>query len=114
MLRTMFDSETPIPESRLVHSSRGNDLDYAGLIPYFVDELPSMQRSLLEFAKVCDYENVRREAHKLRGAAGGYGYDGLSDLAGQLEETCQTSVRDSSEILNDLERLVEYIERVRV
>lgn len=97
----------------LVYSSRRDDPDYAEILPFFVDELPSMRTTFLEFAKVCDFENVRREAHKLRGSAGGYGYEGLSELAGRLEDTCKTSGRDYESILRDLELLISYLERVR-
>lgn len=110
----MFDARTDVLKTAQVHSSWQNDPDYADLLPLFVDELPSLRRTLLEFAKVCDFENVKREAHKLRGSAGGYGYHGLSQLAGQLEDTCKTSARDATAILQDLDRLIEYIERVRV
>jgi len=110
----MIDTRTEIPTTDQVHSSWQNDPDYADLLPLFVGELPSLRRTLLEFAKVCDFENVKREAHKLRGTAGGYGYRGLSQLAGELEDTCKTSARDSTAILQDLDRLIGYIERIRV
>ncbi len=110
----MIDARTEVSTIVPVHSSWQNDPDYADLLPLFVDELPSLRTTLLEFAKVCDFENVKREAHKLRGTAGGYGYHGLSDLAGELEDTCKTSARDATAILRDLDRLIGYIERVRV
>ena len=110
----MLETRTEAPTTELIHSTWQHDPDYADLLPIFVDELPSMRRTLLEFAKVCDFENVKREAHKLRGTAGGYGYLGLSELAGELEDTCKSSARDATAILRDLDRLVGYIERVRV
>lgn len=97
-----------------VYSSLRDDPDYLELLPFFVDDLPSLRTAMLEFAKVCDYENVKAQAHRIRGTAGGYGYAGLSSLAGQLEGTCKTSPRNGSAILNDLERLIEYIDRVRL
>ena len=109
----MIDSRSEVSTTEHVFSSWQNDPDFTELLPLFVDELPSMRRTLLEFAKVCDFENVKREAHKLRGSAGGYGYPGLSLLAGQLEDTCRTSARDSNAILQDLDQLIGYIERVR-
>ncbi|MBC8115939.1 MAG: Hpt domain-containing protein [Candidatus Saccharimonas sp.] len=109
----MIATRTEVPPTEYVYSSWQSDPDYSDLLPLFVDELPSMRRTLLEFAKVCDFENVKREAHKLRGSAGGYGYPGLSQLAGQLEDTCKTSARDSNAILQDLDQLIGYIERVR-
>ncbi len=109
----MIDTRTEVPTADAVYSSWQHDPDYADLLPLFVEELPAMRRTLLEFAKVCDFENVKREAHKLRGSAGGYGYLELSELAGQLEDTCKTAARDSTAILQDLDQLIGYIERVR-
>ena len=109
----MIHTRTEVPATEQIHSSWQNDPEYADLLPLFVGELPSLRRTLLEFAKVCDFENVKREAHKLRGSAGGYGYHGLSQLAGELEDTCKTSARDSTAILQDLDRLIGYLERVR-
>ncbi len=109
----MIDTRTEILAAEHVYSSRQYDPDYADLLPLFVEELPSLRTTLLEFAKVCDFENVKREAHKLRGSAGGYGYSKLSELAGQLEDTCKSAARDSNAILQDLDQLIGYIERVR-
>ena len=98
----------------LVYSAFRSDPDYSGLLPFFVDDLPALRTAMLEFAKVSDYESVKIQAHRLRGTAGGYGYDGLSELAGQLEDTCKTSPRNGTAILSELERLADYIERIRV
>jgi HPt (histidine-containing phosphotransfer) domain-containing protein len=98
----------------LVYSAFRADPDYIDLLPFFVDDLPELRRAFIEFAKVCDYENVRVHAHRLRGTAGGYGYSGLSQLAGELEDTCKSSPRNAASILSDLDRLIDYIERVRV
>lgn len=109
MLQTSLEGE----RADLVFSSRRNDPDYAEVLPFFVESLPEARTALMEFAKVCDYEGVRREAHRMRGTAGGYGYEGLSDLAGRLEDTCKSSGRDAAAILRDLETLIGYLERVR-
>ncbi len=97
-----------------VYSSLRADPDFLDLLPFFVDDLPSLRTAMLDFAKACDYENVKGQAHRLCGTAGGYGYAGLSELAGQLEDTCKNSPRNGSAILNELERLIDYIDRVRV
>jgi len=110
----MIDTRTEAPTTEYIYSSWRNDPDYADLLPLFVDELPLMRSALVEFAKVCDFENVKREAHKLRGSAGGYGYPGLSDLAGQLEDTCKKSAHDAQAILQDVDQLIGYLERIRV
>lgn len=97
-----------------VYSLYRNDPDFAELLPEFVGDLPNRRMALLEFAKICDYENVRREAHKLKGTAGGYGFEELGQKASQLEATCKTSGRNAAEILKDLDELIEYLELVQV
>lgn len=104
----------PLEASDPVYSARRDDPDFVELLPMFIEELPSMKRAMMEFGKVCDFENLKREAHKLRGSAGGYGFHDLSQLAGDLEDSCKESHRDATIILRELDQLIGYIERVRV
>lgn len=97
-----------------IYSSLRGDADFAELLPYFVDELPQKQILLNEFAKSNDMENLRREAHKLRGSAGGYGFHELSHLAGDLEESCKKAPLDEAAILRNLNDLLDHLRRVRI
>ncbi|MBS0203991.1 MAG: Hpt domain-containing protein [Planctomycetes bacterium] len=100
-------------KSKVVYSSLRDEPDFAELLPFFVDELPEKQTVLSQLAQSNDFESLRREAHKLRGSAGGYGFQGLSDLAGKLEESCKNSVRDEAAILQSVDELLDYLGRVR-
>src|SRR5437879_4609385 len=96
-----------------IHSSYADDPDIAEMLPFFVDSLPETRAGMQQFAQAKDFENVRREAHKLRGSAGGYGFAGLSDLAGRLEESCKNSVRDEAVILRTVDEILDYLDKVR-
>ena len=72
-----------------IYSSMRDEAGFAEILPFFVDELPEKRTILRELRIADDYENLRREAHKLRGSAGGYGFQTLSTLAGQLEDSCK-------------------------
>ncbi len=100
--------------AELVYSTYRGDADYADILPFFVDEIPEKQAVLRQFGARSDFESLRREAHKLRGSAGGYGFQGVSDLAGQLEESCKNMVRDEASILRTLDQLLDYLGKVRI
>jgi HPt (histidine-containing phosphotransfer) domain-containing protein len=97
-----------------IYSSYADDPDFAEMLPFFVDGLAEMRVAIKEFAQAKDFDSVRREAHKIRGSAGGYGFAGLSDLAGCLEESCKNSPQDEAMILRTVEQMLDYLEKVRV
>jgi CheY-like chemotaxis protein len=53
---------------------------------------------------------LKTESHKLRGIAGSYGYDGLSELAGELEKRASISV--VPQVVELATRLAEMAEQV--
>lgn len=97
-----------------VYSSLRDEPDFAEILPFFVDEVPGKCTVLRELGTANDFESLRREAHKLRGSAGGYGFQRVSDLAGRLEDSCKNTVRDHATILRNLDELLDHLEKVRV
>ena len=97
-----------------VYSSFRNDPDYAELLSMYVDELSAKPAAFLEPGRDRDFDGVRREAHKLKGSAGGYGFHELSTLAGRLEESCKSVDPKADIILQEIRELVDYLNRVRV
>jgi signal transduction histidine kinase/HPt (histidine-containing phosphotransfer) domain-containing protein len=72
---------------RVLPSSAGDGEDFLGpLRERFRDGIPGRLASIGEFRGAGDRSAMIREVHKLRGAAGGYGYQMLSHAAGELEE----------------------------
>jgi HPt (histidine-containing phosphotransfer) domain-containing protein len=97
-----------------VYSAFRDDPDYAELLSMYVDELVDKPSSFLELGRRSDFQTVRREAHKLKGSAGGYGFHELSILAGRLEESCKSDDPKADIILQEIQELVDYLNRVRV
>lgn len=97
----------------VIYSSFADDPDFADILPFFVDGLPEMRAGIRQFAQAGDFENVRSEAHKLKGSAGGYGFQSLSELASRLEESCKISPRDEAMILRTVDEILDYLGKVR-
>lgn len=97
-----------------IFSSLAGDPDFAEILPFFIDELPSKIAELSELGDRNDFESIRREAHKLKGSAGGYGFQGLTALASQLEESCKNAPRNEAAILQILDELLDHLQRVKI
>ncbi|KAA0216960.1 MAG: Hpt domain-containing protein [Leptolyngbya sp. PLA3] len=80
----MGGDREPRREDR-IFSSFADDPEMRELIGYFVEDLPQRTRSLEEAWEAADLGSLRRIAHQLKGAAGGYGFDSIGQAAGELE-----------------------------
>lgn len=80
----MGGDREPEREDRIL-SSFAADPEMRELIAYFVEELPKRTHALEEAWKAADLGSLRRIAHQLKGAAGGFGFDGIGQAAGELE-----------------------------
>jgi HPt (histidine-containing phosphotransfer) domain-containing protein len=69
-----------------IHSSLASDVDFADLVQEFVYELPNHQKAIRDFMAGGDQEGVQRILHQLRGACGGYGFQQLTNAAGEIED----------------------------
>ena len=95
-----------------VFSSLGADPDLSELVEMFVEEMPDRIATLRQQGEAKDWEELRRTAHQIKGAAGSYGFDQVTPVAATLEASCR-EVRAEQEICDDLDRLVSLCERLR-
>jgi HPt (histidine-containing phosphotransfer) domain-containing protein len=86
--RPMMDCVPPL-ESELA-----NDPELAELVDFFLDHLTECQRELATAAAACDWAELRLQAHRLKGAAGGYGYPAIGAAAAKLEQAARTAAAD--------------------
>ena len=88
--------------------------DYPGMkiiIDEFVDGLPEEVAKLIDLANREDLLPLRRVAHQLRGTGGGYGFDTITDYAGKLEDSINSSDNPES-ISSKIHSLIDVIRRV--
>jgi len=62
-----------------------NDADFLDLIEEFVGELPARIQAVEQACAERDLDTLARLAHRLKGAAGGYGFPTITETAGELE-----------------------------
>jgi HPt (histidine-containing phosphotransfer) domain-containing protein len=86
------------------------DPDLADLVPGFLEnrgrDVLTLQKSLGEE----DWETIRILGHRMKGAGGGYGFHGITDLGSRLEQAAK--LQDSAKTKELIEQLEDYIHRV--
>lgn len=82
---------TDLPPSRNhapgepIRSDFAGDPDMSEIVEMFVAEIPSKLARLTDLWRSQKFDELRRTAHQLKGASGGYGFPQLGDAAGKLE-----------------------------
>jgi histidine phosphotransfer protein HptB len=78
-------------DSGYLYSPLGADPDLADIVEMFVQELPQRLEALRDHLNKGDWQGLRQLAHQMKGAAGSYGFDVVSPVAGKVE----SAVRDN-------------------
>ncbi len=73
-------------EDDAIYSDLADDREMTDLIDRFVTSLRDRARSLRATLAAGDLESLRRLAHRLRGAAAGYGFPSISAAGAALED----------------------------
>ena len=94
-------------EKNPLYSSLGGDADFAPLLAWFVEELPSRIATFEEQLAAGDWDGLRQAAHQLKGAGGSYGFAPITPAAGRLEAAVvqrepEEEIRAAVEALVDL------------
>jgi CheY-like chemotaxis protein len=97
-----------VPSSRIL-SDLAEDEDMIDLIERFVAGLPSQAKRLDDAHTANDRETVRRLAHQLKGAAGGYGFPTITAAAAVLEERA----REGSSLAQAVADVTDLCRRAR-
>ncbi len=95
-----------------LYSTLGGDPDLATLVEMFVDEMPQRIRSMRECLTALDMEGLQRAAHQLKGAAGSYGFQEITNESAILERAVRER-RDEPDIDAALESLAAMCQRAR-
>jgi HPt (histidine-containing phosphotransfer) domain-containing protein len=96
------------------------DPDMSELVEMFVSELPARLKAMSEAMAGANYESLRRLAHQLKGAGGGYGFPSISTAAATLERSLlqsglnpQGNAQALASIKRELDELVQLCNRAR-
>ena len=95
-------------------SELAGDPSMAAIIDQFVAGLPEqVTRMRNAFGGGC-HEDLRRGAHQLKGAAGGYGYSSLTEKAQVLQKAAEAGDPEAEGLaLREVQELTESIVRGR-
>ena len=96
-----------------VYSSHRDDPDYRDLLAEFAAAAPRQIEWLRDAFAADQLETLRVQAHQLKGSGGGYGFQELSNLAAELEVACQQPLTSPDRIVPLLDRVTDYLSRVR-
>lgn len=97
-----------------VYSSYRGEEDFQELLGEFLQSAQIRRHELQTSFLAGEIDAVRAQAHQLKGAGGGYGFEGLSALAAELENVCKFSNSSPEEIAPLLDELVNYLSRIRI
>jgi HPt (histidine-containing phosphotransfer) domain-containing protein len=94
-----------------IYSDFSDDPDFAELIAMFVESLGAKSQMLRGLHRAGDRDGLRSVAHQLKGAGGGYGFRGMSRLAGDLQAACDAD--NIGSIKACLDTLLDHLGHVR-
>jgi len=95
-----------------LYSTLAEDPDLGAIVEMFVDEMPGRVDNLIRFLSSGDWEQLRRVAHQLKGAAGSYGFAPITSSAARLEDAIRQS-RPKEDIRRACDELVELCRQAR-
>jgi len=95
-----------------IYSTFGTDPFMSELVDMYVAEMPERTASLVQAFSGNDRRTLERGAHQLKGAAGSYGFETVTELAGALESSLRHDA-DEASVRQAFEALIEACEQVR-
>ncbi|MCA9291758.1 MAG: Hpt domain-containing protein [Phycisphaerales bacterium] len=94
-------------------SEFANDADMAELIEFFLSELDHRLQVLQAAWDTGNLEQVQSLSHQLKGAAGGYGFPSISEVAAELEHALAIHTPGSTLPRDRFESLMSQLRRAQ-
>lgn len=99
----------------MIISDFAHDPDMIELVEEFVQALPERVGALQSAFANGQTDEVKRIAHQLKGASGGYGFGPVGEVAGELEAAVQgLGGNELERVRQQLDELVSICSRVAV
>lgn len=97
-------------------STLANDPDMVELVEFFVDEIDDRIATIQMTSQADDIAGLRTIAHQLKGAATGYGFEPISESAGELERLIDATdaLEVTGAIQQQVDELIELCRRASV
>jgi signal transduction histidine kinase/CheY-like chemotaxis protein/HPt (histidine-containing phosphotransfer) domain-containing protein len=83
-------AENPVDENEMMISEYIDDPEMTEIIREFVGRLAGYRDAMHQACEAKNFEELRKEAHKLKGAGGSYGYPALTEACRILEDAAKT------------------------
>jgi len=104
-----FDDDATGPDGRILVRV---DKDIEDLVPVYLDMTKKDVESLKAALSRGDFDAMYMIGHSLKGSGGGYGFDGITEIGGNIEQFAQARARE--ELKTWIGRLSAYLDRVEV
>ncbi len=101
----------PKPQTPPVYSDLSSDPDMADLVEMFVDHLGQRVEALREAVELADNDALEELAYQLKGSAGGYGFEPITELASIIEKQARDHA-DIDQLRDAVDDLVNICGRV--
>lgn len=88
-------------------STLADDPDMAELVQFFVEEIDDRIKTIQTTSQANDLAGLRTVAHQLKGAATGYGFEPISQTAGELERLIDAA--EPSEVTQAIQQRVDEL-----
>ena len=102
----------PARSSGPIRSEFADDRDMIELVRSFVDEMDARIKAIEGAATEGDAERMATVAHQLKGAAGGYGFPIVSEVAWGLERALRHEGQDLADLRGQIDELLAVCRRV--
>lgn len=87
------------------------DAELEDLVPVFLSNLKKNIILIQNAMQAKDIETIRKLGHNMKGSGGGYGFDYISQIGQEIEESAKSSDLDKITIsLNSLENYLSQIQ----
>ena len=97
-------------------STLSGDPDMVELVQFFVDEIDNRINTIKATTSVNDLVGLRTVAHQLKGAGAGYGFEAISNTAGELERLIDVTepLAVTRAIQQQVDELIDLCRRVSI
>lgn len=95
-------------QSELLRSEFADDADMIEIVHEFVAAMPARVTDMCEAYESRQVDSLRRMAHQLKGASGGYGFASVGEVAARLEQSLK-SLEDANQIDSIREQVDELV-----